>query len=73
MEAVDGGGPAFPVCQAEDDFYGMTLRDYFAAKAMQGILQTPCYFKPPDDFESVVEQLPSMAYEIADAMLKERE
>lgn len=36
------GGPAFP-CQVPDQFEGylfdgMRLRDYFAAKAMQGIL-----------------------------------
>ena len=41
----------------------MTLRDYFAAKAMQGIL-----------FEGLDEnQTARHAYEIADAMLKARE
>lgn len=42
MNTKDTGGPAFP-CHPEiihhrDDFAGMTLRYYFAAKAMQGFL-----------------------------------
>ncbi len=60
------GGPAFPTPRYErGDMYslGMTLRDYFAAKAMQGIL-----------FEGLDEnQTARHAYEIADAMLKARE
>ncbi len=32
---MSNGGPAFPTGTA---FQGMTLRDYFAAKAMQGLL-----------------------------------
>lgn len=44
---------------------GMTLRDYFAAKAMQGILVNG-YF---DKFDSVA----SDAYQLADAMLLARE
>ena len=42
---------------------GMTLRDYFAAKAMQGIL-----------FEGLEpEETAKHAYQMADAMLMERE
>ena len=45
---------------------GMTLRDYFAAKAMQSILVgIEC---GPDDVASVV----ASAYIVADAMLKAR-
>lgn len=46
----------------------MTLRDYFAAKAMQGWLSTY-----PDDFPAEaadLEGLSKWAYEAADAMLK---
>ena len=35
------GGPAFPAVTKSDypnEKFGMTLRDYFAAKAMQGML-----------------------------------
>jgi hypothetical protein len=44
---------------------GMTLRDYFAAKAMQGLLAS-------DVFASV-EQFATQAYSIADAMMVARE
>ena len=59
------GGPAFPTGNA---YQGMTLRDYFAAKAMQGIL-THAYTR-----HIKVEDLYACdAYVIADAMLKTRE
>ena len=32
------GGPAFPIAEAHGNSDGMTLRDYFAAKALQGLL-----------------------------------
>ena len=47
----------------EIDQNGMTLRDYFAAKALQGILY--------EGLESA--ETATHAYEIADAMLKARE
>ena len=57
--------PAFPSDYFADS--GMTLRDYFAAKAMQGILfGIEC---GPDDVKNVVES----AYVLADAMMKARE
>ncbi|EPJ8276021.1 TPA: hypothetical protein N2N62_000726 [Citrobacter freundii] len=61
------GGPAFPVPDSEYQIQdtGMTLRDYFAAKAMQAVLVNG-YF---DKFESVA----SDAYKLADAMLRSRE
>ena len=47
---------------------GMTLRDYFAAKAMQALLASPnC---PMDIRESA---LVASAYATADAMMRERE
>ena len=61
------GGPAFPRDHDHDGHNGMDLRDYFAAKAVAFLVplrashQTPW----PDLAES--------AYEMADAMLKERE
>ena len=45
---------------------GMTLRDYFAAKAMQGIISSECNYGAFTD-------LASDAYSIADAMLRARE
>jgi len=61
------GGPAFPRSHDCDGHNGMTLRDYFAAKAMQGMLAT--------DIDCSPEQVPSIvesAYILADAMLAER-
>ena len=53
--------PAFP--SVFDHERGMTLRDYMAAKAMQGIL-----------FEGLEpEETAKHAYAMADAMLKARE
>ena len=49
---------------------GMTLRDYFAAKAMQGFIVYAVHkgiYAPPND------ELANSAYELADAMLKARE
>ena len=60
------GGPAFPAMRyefgGEDD--GMSLRDYFAAKAMQGMLMRGY---------GNIEHLPVDAYKFADAMIAERE
>jgi hypothetical protein len=68
------GGPAYPtnnwqkfVPQSTGYHEGMTLRDYFAAKAMQGMLA--------NDIDCGPEQVPiivTSAYVLADAMLKER-
>jgi hypothetical protein len=43
---------------------GMTLRDYFAAKAMQGLLASDVY-APMDSFAT-------RAYAMADAMMEAR-
>ena len=61
--------PAFPVSADTKTFQGMTLRDYFAAKAMAAILQTDDDLKWDDDQNS----LASASYGYADAMLRVRE
>jgi hypothetical protein len=58
----DDGGPAFPTNLSDD---GMSLRDYFAAKAMQSIMADG---KQYSGFDEIAEY----AYEVADAMLAER-
>lgn len=64
------GGPAFPGYGEP----GMTLRDYFAAKAMQGLLSNPKLspeiLKQGGAFGGWIE---SSAYGWADAMLEARE
>ena len=52
----------------EVDYQGMTLRDYFAAKAMQGLVASMVGGNTPTD-----EGIASYSYDIADAMLKARE
>ena len=56
--------PAFPndVAKHPFDKEGMTLRDYFAAKAMQALVE-----------KSYFDTTARLAYEIADAMMKARE
>jgi len=73
------GGPAFPGKQKalliksehldiakeyEIDQNGMTLRDYFAAKAMQSLFSIA---------GGTIEKDAEIAYKMADAMLKARE
>jgi len=64
------GGPAFPTGTGGNTPYsnGMTLRDYFAAKAMLGILDDP-----HRDMNYGYDAIASYAYSLADAMLKARE
>jgi hypothetical protein len=76
------GGPAFPFGVQvkrlngygdseviERNEAGMTLRDYFAAMAMQALIQTP-RADWPDDFNG--QGVADCAYEQADSMLEER-
>ncbi len=61
----DTGGPAFPNNWG-DYARGMTMRDYFAAKAMQSLLQTASGAVGVNRYEHRVAET---AYAIADAML----
>ncbi|HSG62571.1 MAG TPA: hypothetical protein VLA24_14175 [Pseudomonadales bacterium] len=66
MSEQNTGGTAFPVpslIQNGQTQFGMTLRDYFAAKALQGMLAGG---RTGDDYVA------ALAYRYADAMLKER-
>ena len=65
--SANTGGPAFPVvAESYSDVRerGMTLRDYFAAKAMQGMLSDPT---TPE-----IMDIGGAAYAMADAMLEAR-
>jgi hypothetical protein len=72
MSNTNTGGPAFPFPaytypngEINHGEGGMTLRDYFAAKAMQGMMACPGSIRVNDDA--------NFAYQMADAMLKARE
>jgi len=68
MSDKNTGGPAFPTEYRDDATQpcaeGMTLRDYFAAKAMEAFLH---------DGSSEVDEVAEAAYIVANAMLKARE
>lgn len=62
LEVKSTGGPAFPIQVAEHNVYtGISIRDYFAANA----LQVTCEDYMPTEAAK-------LAYDYADAMLKER-
>lgn len=70
---------AFPIREEDveqtggDKYAGMTLRDYFAAKAMNGILANnhPTYWGNRDG-QVVPYEVAKDSYDIADAMLAQR-
>jgi len=55
---------AFPYTGLGSD--GMTLRDYFAAKTLQGLLSNR-------NAEAAIDEFAAKSYRMADAMLKARE
>lgn len=72
------GGPAFPCKQLDWDraergverynhFVGMSLRDYFAAAALQAVGLNATVMNPQAD------HIANLAYIVADAMLAERD
>ena len=59
---------AFPNSYHGEEHKGMTLRDYFAAKAVSAMLS-----QAPDDWHEDINDLATASYEVADAMMKARE
>lgn len=69
MSNIQNGGPAFPDSDGQTNYTGgMTLRDYFAARAMQTMIDN--YLEYGYDGYA---DLANDAYTIADAMLAERD
>ena len=65
---TDQTTPAFPQPTGINLFYsGMTLRDYFAAKAMQTYMNNEVW--NPNTYKDAAEK----SYRVADAMLKARQ
>lgn len=73
MSKQNNGGPAFPeignvACNSDwQSESGMTLRDYMAAKAMNGMCSHV------DTWGMTVPQIAKRAYDLADEMLRARE
>jgi hypothetical protein len=78
-QPINDGGPAFPLQSIGPEFQpgysGMTLRDYFAAAALQGILSGAdrSTVKYLENMRYPAGEMSSAAYNIADAMLKAKE
>ena len=68
MSKQDTTRPAFPTGR-NDSLHGMSLRDYFAAKALSGMLADPNVTCDGADNQTWVAE---HAYELADAMLAAR-
>lgn len=69
---MNTGGPAFPADRVyknewQDD---MTLRDYFAAKAMEAVIANAMCSEKDAVF---YDEVSAISYEMADAMLKARD
>lgn len=80
MNKINDGGPAFPapdVIDHDRNYYapggpGMTLRDYFAAKALPELIRENSDIDC-DDFPAVTRGVAFDAYQYADALLAARE
>ena len=75
---MNTGGPAFPVhpnvnLDLDKRWCGMTLRDYFAAKALQPYLSHLCFSIDDEERAIYLEEASEISYQVADAMLKARE
>ena len=74
--SFEQGGPAFPQALLNDegevyyfhDWRGMSLRDYFAAKALHSMQSLSI-----ETEDGLPEQMAKWAYAVADAMLKARD
>jgi len=76
MSEINNGGPAFPVWELngsgnpEMTCFGMTLRDYFAAKAMPAIIGSRAGVSL--DIDEFMKNAACISYAMADAMIKAR-
>ena len=68
MEDKLNNPDAFPCDNKSEGYSGMSLRDYFAAKAMQSVMTGEGY-----RMYSLPEDMAQLSYLMADVMLKQRE
>lgn len=75
MSKVDNGGPAFPLLKPAIGYHadiqqaeeGLSLRDFFAAKAMAAIIA-----QPEGGLNYEEDGVAAAAFEMADAMIRAR-
>ncbi len=74
----DTGGPAFPfifddaIAKQRHVYMGMSLRDWFAGKAMTTMFYPAIMESIRTDKDLDCDQVAAFAYTMADALLKER-
>ena len=74
MSDINDGGPAFPTPPGTQYNDGMSLRDWFAGKAMQTLLADPECKEAAHALHINTERYVALSsYEIADAMIAARE
>jgi hypothetical protein len=82
--SIKDGGPAFPSAVVLDEmgtkiwaddygYGGMTLRDYFAGQALAGVLASNAEVKASRDQVARTSMIAIACYQVADALLAERE
>lgn len=74
---IDDGGPAYPVIATRTQIYisdGMTLRDWFAGQAINGMLSHSTRYRPYQKDRGLYwhDAIAYEAYELADAMIAAR-
>ena len=77
MSDKETGGPAFPHVDSGCGRFeaGMTLRDYFATKAMQGLMpmsQEDLEQYVPEHKGTTFQLIATISYDMADAMMEAR-
>lgn len=74
MSKIDDGGFAFPIPATEHNYaeFGMTIRDWFAGKALAGICVNDEYWRLNEEYRGKsASELAHRAYQVADAMIAE--
>lgn len=71
MSDKNDGGPAFPINHPHcpDPSTGMTLRQWYAGMAMQGVIASGTV--TGNDFNETSKEVSGFAFGVADAMIKE--
>jgi hypothetical protein len=72
MSEINNGGAAFPLMRSINGSDGMTLRDYFAAKALTTMFYPAIMESIRTDVDLDCDRVAGFAYTMADAMLKAR-
>ncbi|QMV32819.1 hypothetical protein 2A_00067 [Ralstonia phage Darius] len=76
MDHTNNGGPAFPFVEPNNECNvatGITARDYFAAKALEGLIASYASFQGDPLDPRFIDGNAKRCYAMADAMIRARE